>query len=145
MNKLRIIGLAMALFLSTTALATADTPAPPTISVLTAAKKPIAEELNVTGSFAAGEMVLVSPEIEGLAVTEFLAEEGGADAAAIAMRPAGFYISVVPISPALQFRPSQGLPQEQPKSGYEAHANGLHGALTPLRVSKGGHDGHRYR
>jgi HlyD family secretion protein len=51
-------------------------PAPPSISVMVAEKKPIAEDLVVTGSFAAGELVLVSPEIEGLAVTEFLAEEG---------------------------------------------------------------------
>ncbi len=56
--------------------APADKPAPPSISVLTASKKPIAEKLNVTGSFAAGELVLVSPEVEGLAVTEILAEEG---------------------------------------------------------------------
>jgi HlyD family secretion protein len=51
-------------------------PPPPSISVLIAEKKPIAEDMTVTGSFAAGELVLVSPEIEGLAVTEFLAEEG---------------------------------------------------------------------
>lgn len=51
-------------------------PAPPSISVMVAEKKPIAEDLVVTGSFAAGELVLVTPEIEGLAVTEFLAEEG---------------------------------------------------------------------
>jgi HlyD family secretion protein len=30
----------------------------------------------VTGSFAAGELVLVTPEVEGLSVTEILAEEG---------------------------------------------------------------------
>jgi HlyD family secretion protein len=54
----------------------AETPPPPSISVLIAEKKPIAEDMTVTGSFAAGELVLVSPEIEGLAVTEFLAEEG---------------------------------------------------------------------
>lgn len=53
-----------------------DTPAPPTISVLTAEKKPIDEQLNVTGSFAAGEMVLVLPQIEGLAITDFSAEIG---------------------------------------------------------------------
>ncbi len=51
-------------------------PAPPSISVMIAEKKPIAEDLVVTGSFAAGELVLVTPEIEGLAITEFLAEEG---------------------------------------------------------------------
>ncbi len=51
-------------------------PAPPSISVMVAEKKAIAEDLVVTGSFAAGELVLVSPEVEGLAVTEFLAEEG---------------------------------------------------------------------
>ena len=51
-------------------------PPPPSISVMVAAKKPIAEDLVVTGSFAAGELVLVTPEVEGLSVTEFLAEEG---------------------------------------------------------------------
>ena len=53
-----------------------DIPAPPSISVMTAVKKPIAEDITVTGSFAAGELVLVSPQVEGLAVTEILAEEG---------------------------------------------------------------------
>lgn len=56
--------------------AKAAPPAPPSISVMVAEKKAIAEDLVVTGSFAAGELVLVSPEVEGLAVTEFLAEEG---------------------------------------------------------------------
>ena len=56
--------------------ALADAPAPPTISVLTAESKPIDEQLNVTGSFAAGEMVLVLPQIEGLAITDFTAEIG---------------------------------------------------------------------
>ncbi len=53
-------------------------PAPnaPSITVLIAQKGKIAETLNVTGSFAAGELVLVSPEVEGLAVTDILAEEG---------------------------------------------------------------------
>ncbi len=68
--------LVLAAFLGTANFVLADTPAPPTISVLTAERKPIAEDLNVTGSFAAGEAVLVSPEIEGLSVLEFLAEEG---------------------------------------------------------------------
>jgi HlyD family secretion protein len=54
----------------------AETPAPPSISVMIAEKKPIAEDITVTGSFAAGELVLVSPEVDGLAVTEILAEEG---------------------------------------------------------------------
>ena len=73
-----VSALVLAAFMGTAELAFADTPAPPTISVLTAEKKPIAEDLNVTGSFAAGEAVLVSPEIEGLSVLEFLAEEGDA-------------------------------------------------------------------
>jgi HlyD family secretion protein len=76
MKKFFLINVAALSFLVGTTLARADVPAPPSISVLTAEKKPIAEELNVTGSFAAGELVLVSPEIEGLSVTEFLAEEG---------------------------------------------------------------------
>jgi HlyD family secretion protein len=48
----------------------------PVVSVFEAQRKPIAANLIVTGSFAAGELVLVSPQIEGLAITEILAEEG---------------------------------------------------------------------
>jgi HlyD family secretion protein len=76
MKKSLIITTLALQLLGTTAFAAADAPAPPSISVMTAEKKPIAEDLNVTGSFAAGELVLVSPLIEGLAVTEFLVEEG---------------------------------------------------------------------
>ena len=48
----------------------------PVVSVFEAHKKPIAASLTVTGSFAAGELVLVTPQVEGLAITEILAEEG---------------------------------------------------------------------
>jgi len=48
----------------------------PVVSVFLAQKKPIAANLIVTGSFAAGELVLVSPQVEGLAITDILAEEG---------------------------------------------------------------------
>lgn len=61
---------------SATSGAAAQLPAPPSISVMVATKKSIAEDITVTGSFAAGELVLVSPEVEGLAVKEILAEEG---------------------------------------------------------------------
>ena len=71
-----ISALVLAAFFGRTEASFADTPAPPTISVLTAQIKPIAEDLNVTGSFAAGEMVLVLPQIEGLAITDFSAEIG---------------------------------------------------------------------
>jgi HlyD family secretion protein len=76
MNKSLIVGALALQLLGSTAFAATDAPAPPSISVMVAEKKPIAEDLNVTGSFAAGELVLVSPLIEGLAVTEFLVEEG---------------------------------------------------------------------
>jgi HlyD family secretion protein len=52
--------------------------AAPTISVLIAKKKPIASTLTVTGSFAAVELVLVLPQVEGLRIEEVLAEEGDA-------------------------------------------------------------------
>jgi HlyD family secretion protein len=48
----------------------------PTISVMVAEKKKIAEELVVTGSFAAGANVLVSSLVNGYAVVEILVEEG---------------------------------------------------------------------
>ncbi len=50
--------------------------AAPSISVLIAERKSIAERLTVTGSFAAGELVLVTPQVDGLSVVEILAEEG---------------------------------------------------------------------
>lgn len=74
-NKLALSSLALALVAGAVS-ASADTPPPPTISVMVAETKPIDEELNVTGSFAAGEMVLVLPQIEGLAITDFSAEIG---------------------------------------------------------------------
>jgi HlyD family secretion protein len=48
----------------------------PVVTVFEAKTKAIASNLTVTGSFAAGELVLVSPQIEGLAITDILAEEG---------------------------------------------------------------------
>jgi HlyD family secretion protein len=51
-------------------------PAAPSITVLVAERRSIAERLTVTGSFAAGELVLVTPQVEGLSVVEILAEEG---------------------------------------------------------------------
>ena len=48
----------------------------PTISVIVAQKKQIAQDLVVTGSFAAGANVLVSPLVSGYPVVEILAEEG---------------------------------------------------------------------
>jgi HlyD family secretion protein len=48
----------------------------PTISVMVAQKKRIAEELVVTGSFAAGANVQIVPLVSGNAVMEILAEEG---------------------------------------------------------------------
>lgn len=48
----------------------------PSISVMVAQKKSIAEELMITGSFAAGANVQVAPLVSGLAVTEILVEEG---------------------------------------------------------------------
>lgn len=76
MKKTLIISAVAAALLASAAPSFADEQAPPSISVLTAKKQAIAEDLDVTGSFAAGEMVLVNPETEGLAITEFLAEEG---------------------------------------------------------------------
>ena len=76
MNRQLALSVLALSLVSGAGFARADAPAPPTISVLTAEKKPIDENLNVTGSFNAGEMVLVTPEIEGLAVKDFMAEIG---------------------------------------------------------------------
>lgn len=48
----------------------------PTVTVVKAERRPIRDMLIVTGSFVAREEVLVASEIDGLAVTEILVEEG---------------------------------------------------------------------
>ncbi len=48
----------------------------PTVTVVRALRREIAEEVHVSGSLVPREEVLVTPEIDGLAVTEILVEEG---------------------------------------------------------------------
>lgn len=84
MRRFFIVSCVAAQLLAGTAMAqstdAAVTPAvannAPTISVMVAEKKRIAEELVVTGSFAAGANVLIVPLVSGNAVVEILAEEG---------------------------------------------------------------------
>ena len=56
-------------------------PRPPSVTVAAATTGPIAETAVLTGTLVPREEVLVSPQIEGLALTEILAEEGDAVAA----------------------------------------------------------------
>ena len=51
-------------------------PRPPSVTVVAATTGPIAETAVLTGTLVPREEVLVSPQIEGLALTEILAEEG---------------------------------------------------------------------
>jgi HlyD family secretion protein len=48
----------------------------PTVTVVRAVRREIAEEVHVSGTLVPREEVLVAPEIDGLAVTEILVEEG---------------------------------------------------------------------
>ena len=48
----------------------------PTVSVVAAANGEVAEQIVVTGSLIAREEVQVSPEVEGLSVSQILVEEG---------------------------------------------------------------------
>ncbi len=57
-------------------------PRPPSVTVVPAITGPIAETAVLTGTLVPREEVLVSPQIEGLALTEILAEEGDSVAAA---------------------------------------------------------------
>jgi HlyD family secretion protein len=68
----------LAVFAQSTETAAPAANSAPTISVMVAKKKPIKEELVVTGSFAAGASVQVAPLVQGYAVIEILAEEGDA-------------------------------------------------------------------
>ena len=58
------------------ALAQPAAPRPPSVTVVPAAIGAIAEAVTLTGTLVAREEVLVSPQIDGVAVTELLAEEG---------------------------------------------------------------------
>ncbi len=49
---------------------------PPTVTVVPAERGAIAETVVVTGTLVPREEVMVSPQLDGLAVTEILAEEG---------------------------------------------------------------------
>ncbi len=51
-------------------------PRPPAVTVVAAIRGPIAQTVLVTGTLVPREEVLVSPQIDGLAITEILAEEG---------------------------------------------------------------------
>ena len=54
----------------------APEPSPPAVTVVRAVVGPIAESVGLTGTLVPREDVLVSPQVEGLAITELLAEEG---------------------------------------------------------------------
>src|SRR3954452_15210366 len=51
-------------------------PKPPSVSVATAAAGTLAETILLTGTLVARDEVMVGAEIDGLAITELLAEEG---------------------------------------------------------------------
>ena len=53
-------------------------PKPPSVTVAAAVAGPIAETAVLTGTLVPREEVMVSPQVEGLALTEILAEEGDA-------------------------------------------------------------------
>jgi HlyD family secretion protein len=48
----------------------------PTVTVARAVRREIAEEVHVSGTLVPREEVMVSPEVDGMAVTEILVEEG---------------------------------------------------------------------
>lgn len=51
-------------------------PKPPAVSVVRVARGALAERVVLTGTLVPREEALVSPQVEGLAITEILAEEG---------------------------------------------------------------------
>ena len=78
---LRPAAVALAVLLGVPALtrpgwAQAASPHPPSVSVVTAITGSIAESVVLTGTLVPREEVLVSPQLEGLAIIELLAEEG---------------------------------------------------------------------
>lgn len=79
-----MIRVVLALLLFATAASAAPPvaePKPPTVTVVAAITGPITETAVLTGTLVPREEVVVSPQIEGLALTEILAEEGDTVAA----------------------------------------------------------------
>ena len=58
------------------ALAQPAEPRPPSVTVVTAETGSITESVTLNGTLVAKEDVMVSPQLDGLAITELLAEEG---------------------------------------------------------------------
>ncbi len=58
------------------ALAQPAEPRPPSVTVVTAETGSITERVTLNGTLVAKEDVMVSPQLDGLAITELLAEEG---------------------------------------------------------------------
>ena len=56
--------------------ANATEPTAPSVTVITASSGRLAERLTLTGTFVARDEAMVTPQIDGLAVTAILAEEG---------------------------------------------------------------------
>ena len=74
---LRLAALLAGLALPAAAADTAPKEAlPPVVSVITAVKSELVDEVQVTGTLVAREEVLIGPEIEGLRIIELLADEG---------------------------------------------------------------------
>ena len=73
---LRPAAVALALLLPIHAHAQDAIAKPPTVTTVAATVGSIAEHVTLTGTLVAREEVLVSPQIDGVAITEVLAEEG---------------------------------------------------------------------
>lgn len=67
---------AIGVLLIATAAHAANSAEGPTVSVYTASPQEVAEEIPVTGTLVPREEVLVTPEVEGLGVSEILVEVG---------------------------------------------------------------------
>ena len=75
---LRPVAVALLLWLAPLPSRAAEAPHPPSVSVAVAGIGTIAESAALTGTLVPREEVLVSPQIDQLAITEVLAEEGDA-------------------------------------------------------------------
>lgn len=77
----RAILLSAAILVGAAAPAPTAEPRPPSVTVAAATRGPIAETATLTGTLVPREEVLVSPQVEGLAIKEILVEEGDTVAA----------------------------------------------------------------
>ena len=110
-------------------------PKPPSVTVAAAVAGPITETAVLTGTLVPKEEVMVSPQVEGLALTEILAEEGDAvSAGQVLARLSRDVLDASIAQNAAQISRAEAAVAQAHSSIAEAQANGTQADLALART-----------